>query len=107
MKPSSIHPANAELLYEFCQANHLHSIPMLGIIICKMKKMKFEQAFALAKEIGIDKEMRAKVMEQNYEKEYKLYLRSKKIKGFFKSIFRVFLPKDKDNTDKKNADKKK
>ena len=84
-----------------------HSIPMLGIIICKMKKMKFEQAFALAKEIGIDKEMRAKVMEQNYEKDYKSYLRSKKIKGFFKSIFRVFLPKDKDNTDKKNTDKKK
>ena len=42
-----------------------------------------------------------------YEKDYKSYLRSKKIKGFFKSIFRVFLPKDKDNTDKKNTDKKK
>ena len=62
------------------------------------------QAFALAKEIGIDKKMRAKVMEQNYEKDYKSYLRNKKIKGFFKSIFRVFLPKDKDNTDKKKAE---
>lgn len=87
-----------------------HSVPMLGIIICKMKKMPFEQAYALAKDLGIDKDTRAKVMEENYQKEYKSYLRSKKIKGFFKSIIRIFVPADKDKKDAKakdNAGKKK
>ena len=75
----------------------------LDIILRERKKMTFKKALEIVSTLDMKENWKEAFFENSYAKEYKSYKRNQKIKGFFKAVINVFIPKKKE--DKKDATK--
>lgn len=71
-------------------------IEMVSAILSDVNHKPFQEAFDIAKKFGMDSESIEHLMMEYYGKDYLAYKRKNKIKYFFASLKRLFMPKKKD-----------
>lgn len=69
---------------------------MVSAILSDVNHKPFQEAFDIAKKFGMDSESIEHLMMEYYGKDYLAYKRKNKIKNFFASLKRLFMPKKKD-----------
>ena len=74
-------------------------VDMISAIISDVKGEKFQEAFNIAKEFGMDSKDLDCLMTKSYKKDYIAYKRKNKIKKIFVSLKKFFSPKKKEKSD--------